>query len=64
MWHGKGAGCRGSRSWRARVARRALTGYNVRQRLSRDMPDFMVALLEDALAVGARRYHRGARGRY
>jgi len=31
----------------------AITGYHVRQRLSRDMPDFVVALLEDALAVGA-----------
>jgi uncharacterized membrane protein len=30
----------------------AITGYYVRQRLNRDMPDFAVALLEDALAVG------------
>ena len=30
----------------------ALTGYHVRKRLSRDMPDLAVALLEDALAVG------------
>jgi len=31
----------------------AISGYRVRQRLSRDMPDLVVALLEDALAVGA-----------
>jgi uncharacterized membrane protein len=30
----------------------AVTGYYVRQRLNRDMPDFAIALLEDALAVG------------
>jgi len=30
----------------------AITGYYVRQRLNREMPDFAVALLEDALAVG------------
>ncbi|PYV83171.1 MAG: hypothetical protein DMG05_26670 [Acidobacteria bacterium] len=30
----------------------ALTGYHVRKRLSRDMPDLAVALLEDAVAVG------------
>jgi len=30
----------------------AITGYHVRQNLNRDMPDFVVALLEDALAVG------------
>jgi uncharacterized membrane protein len=30
----------------------AITGYHVRKRLSRDMPDLAVALLEDALAVG------------
>jgi uncharacterized membrane protein len=31
----------------------AITGYYVRQRLNREMPDFAVALSEDALAVGA-----------
>lgn len=31
----------------------AITGYHVRKRLNRDMPDFAVALLEDALAIGA-----------
>jgi uncharacterized membrane protein len=30
----------------------AVTGYHVRQRLGRDIPDFAVALLEDAVAVG------------
>jgi len=30
----------------------AITGYHVRQKLNRDMPDLAVALLEDALAVG------------
>lgn len=30
----------------------AISGYLVRQRLSREMPDLAVALLEDALAVG------------
>ena len=30
----------------------ALGGYHVRKSLSRDMPDFAVGLLEDALAVG------------
>ena len=30
----------------------AITGYHVRKRLSHDMPDLAVALLEDALAVG------------
>ena len=30
----------------------AITGYYVRQRLNREMPDFAVALLEDALAAG------------
>jgi uncharacterized membrane protein len=30
----------------------AITAYHVRKRLSRDMPDLVVALLEDALAVG------------
>jgi uncharacterized membrane protein len=30
----------------------AITGYHVRQKLNRDMPDVAVALLEDALAVG------------
>ena len=30
----------------------ALAGYHLRKRLSRDMPDFKVALLEDTLAVG------------
>jgi uncharacterized membrane protein len=30
----------------------AITGYHVRKRLNRGMPDFAVALLEDALAVG------------
>ena len=31
----------------------AIAGYHVRQRLSRDIPDIAVALLEDGLAVGA-----------
>ena len=31
----------------------AVTAHHVRQRLNRDMPDFVVALLEDALALGA-----------
>ena len=30
----------------------AITGYHLRKRLNRGMPDFAVALLEDALAVG------------
>ena len=30
----------------------AIAGYNVRQRFNRGMPDFAVALLEDALALG------------
>jgi uncharacterized membrane protein len=30
----------------------AITGYYVRQRLNREMPDFAAALLEDALAAG------------
>src|SRR5439155_21268514 len=30
----------------------ALTGYQVRKRLRRDMPDLAVALLEDAVAIG------------
>jgi len=30
----------------------ALAGYHLRKRLSREMPDFKVALLEDTLAVG------------
>jgi uncharacterized membrane protein len=30
----------------------AITGYHVRQRLNRNMPDVAVALLDDALAVG------------
>ncbi len=30
----------------------AFAGYHVRKRLSRDMPDFAVGLLEDALAIG------------
>jgi len=30
----------------------ALMGYQIRKRLSRDLPDFAVALLEDAVAVG------------
>src|SRR5438552_7512318 len=30
----------------------AITGYYVRQRLNREMPDLAVALLEDAFAVG------------
>jgi uncharacterized membrane protein len=31
----------------------AFSGYHVRKRLSRDMPDLGVAVLEDALAIGA-----------
>lgn len=31
----------------------AITGYHLRQRLNRDMSDLVVALLEDALALGA-----------
>src|SRR5215469_17021455 len=31
----------------------AVTAYHLRQRLNRDMPDLVVALLEDALALGA-----------
>jgi uncharacterized membrane protein len=31
----------------------AFAGYHVRKRLSRDMPDLGVAILEDALAIGA-----------
>jgi uncharacterized membrane protein len=30
----------------------ALAGYHLRQRLDREMPDFTVALVEDAIAVG------------
>lgn len=30
----------------------AIAGYSVRQKFDRGMPDFAVALLEDALAVG------------
>ena len=30
----------------------SLGGYHVRKSISRDMPDFAVGLLEDALAVG------------
>jgi uncharacterized membrane protein len=31
----------------------AATGYHIRRRLGRDMPDLIVALLEDAVALGA-----------
>jgi len=31
----------------------AVAGYHIRKRLNREMPDLAVALLEDALAVGA-----------
>ena len=30
----------------------AITGYHLRQKLNRDMPDLAVALMEDAVAVG------------